>query len=74
MEIRIGILNAPRELSFETGESSADIAATVTAALEGSTGVLRLTDDKGSVYVVPTASIGYVQIGSEESRRVGFVS
>ncbi|WP_308465368.1 DUF3107 domain-containing protein [Rathayibacter soli] len=74
MDIRIGILNAPRELSFETEESSADVTATVTAALEGNTGVLRLTDDKGAVYVVPTASIGYVQIGSEESRRVGFVA
>ncbi|MEO8906804.1 MAG: DUF3107 domain-containing protein [Microbacteriaceae bacterium] len=74
MDIRIGILNAPRELSFETDDSSAEVAATVTAALESGAGVLRLTDDKGSVYVVPTAGIGYVQIGSEESRRVGFVA
>ncbi|TAM68456.1 MAG: DUF3107 domain-containing protein [Microbacteriaceae bacterium] len=74
MEIRIGILNAPRELSFETEQSSADVTATVAAAFEGNTGVLRLTDDKGSVYVVPISGIGYVQIGSEESRRVGFVA
>lgn len=74
MEIRIGILNAPRELSFETNQSAADIAATVASALDGDARFLRLTDDKGSLYVVPTSGIGYVQIGSEESRRVGFVA
>lgn len=74
MDIRIGILNAPRELNFETHASSADVTATVTAALEGKATFLRLTDDKDSVYVIPTASIGYVQIGSEASRRVGFVA
>jgi hypothetical protein len=35
---------------------------------------VRLSDDKGTQYVVPTAGIGYVQIGSEESRRIGFVA
>jgi hypothetical protein len=32
VEIRIGIINAPRELSFETNESPADVSATVTQA------------------------------------------
>jgi hypothetical protein len=74
VEIRIGILNAPRELSFESNESPADIAATVATAIDGDAAYLRLTDDKGSLYVVPVAGIGYVQIGNEESRRVGFVA
>jgi len=74
VEIRIGILNAPRELTFETNESAADVAATVTSALDGPSAFLRLTDDKGTQYLVPTAGIGYVQIGSEESRRIGFVA
>jgi hypothetical protein len=74
VDIRIGILNAPRELNFETDQPAADVTATVTEALEGNASFLRLSDDKGSVYVVPTASIGYVQVGSEASRRVGFVA
>jgi hypothetical protein len=74
VEIRIGIINAPRELSFETNESPADVSATVTQALEASSTFVRLSDDKGTQYVVPTAGIGYVQIGSEESRRIGFVA
>jgi hypothetical protein len=74
VEIRIGILNAPRELSFESDQSAAEISEAVSAALNGGASFLQLTDDKGSVYLVPTSGLGYVQIGNEESRRVGFVA
>lgn len=73
MDIRIGILNSPRELSFETAETAADITATITAAMEKGAPVVSLSDSKGKQYLVPTASIGYVEIGSDSSRRVGFV-
>jgi hypothetical protein len=73
VDIRIGILNSPRELSFETSESAADITATVTAAMEKGAPVITLTDSKGKQYLVPTAAIGYVEIGSDSARRVGFV-
>lgn len=73
MEIRIGIVNAPRELGFESAQSPDELAAQVEAAVTGGTGVLRLTDDKGRIYVVPTAGIAYVEVGAEESRRIGFV-
>ena len=69
MDIRIGILNSPRELAFETSESAADI----TAAMEKGAPVVSLTDSKGKQYLVPTAAIGYVEIGSDSARRVGFV-
>ena len=36
--------------------------------------VLRLRDEKGKIYIVPTATIAFVEVGSEESRRVGFVA
>lgn len=73
MEIRIGIVNAPRELSFESSQTAEEIAGQVEAALSSGTGYLRLTDNKGKLYVVPTAGIAYVEIGSDESRRIGFV-
>ncbi|NEN06841.1 DUF3107 domain-containing protein [Diaminobutyricibacter tongyongensis] len=73
MDIRIGILNAPRELSFESSQTADEIAQQVSAALTSGTGFLRLTDDKGKVYLIPTAGIAYVEIGTEESRRIGFV-
>ncbi|WP_431280409.1 DUF3107 domain-containing protein [Leifsonia poae] len=43
------------------------------ASLTSGTGFLRLTDDKGKVYLVPVAGIAYIEIGSDESRRIGFV-
>lgn len=73
MEIRIGILNAPRELSFESSQSADEVSTAVTTALDGGSSTLRLADNKGSVYIVPTANLAYVELGSEESRRIGFV-
>jgi hypothetical protein len=73
VEIRIGIVNAPRELNFETSQSAEELVGQVQTALTSGTGVLRLNDDKGRLYVVPTAGIAYVEIGTEESRRIGFV-
>jgi len=74
VDVRIGIQNSPRELSFETSQSAADVEQAVAAALAGQSTVLKLSDDKGTVYVVPAAALAYVEIGSEESRRVGFVA
>jgi hypothetical protein len=74
VEIRIGIVNGARELSFESNEQLASIEAAVAAALSGSQPYLKLEDDKGKSYLVPTASIGFVEIGNDQARRVGFVA
>jgi hypothetical protein len=73
VEIRIGIVNAPRELSFESSQSAEELSGQVQSALTSGSAVLTLHDDKGRLYVVPTAGIAYVEIGTEESRRIGFV-
>ena len=74
MEIRIGIRNSARELSFETAQASTEVEAAVAAALEAEAKVLKLTDDKGRIYIVPTEALAYVEIGAEETRRVGFIA
>ncbi|MGO4692186.1 DUF3107 domain-containing protein [Glaciibacter sp. 2TAF33] len=74
MDIRIGIFNTPREISFETNQPATEVEETVAAALAGQTGYLKLTDSKGSLFIVPTSALAYVEIGTEESRRVGFVA
>ncbi|HEY0258847.1 MAG TPA: DUF3107 domain-containing protein [Lacisediminihabitans sp.] len=74
MDIRIGITNSPREISFETSQSAAEVEKVVAAALDSAATFFTLSDNRGSVYLVPVASFGYLEIGSEESRRVGFVS
>jgi hypothetical protein len=74
MDVRIGVKDTARELSFESNQSASEIEAAVAAALIGSTSVLTLTDSKGRKFVVPSAGLAYVEIGAEESRRVGFIA
>ena len=74
MDIRIGIANSPREISFESNQSSAEVEKVVADALTAEAKFVKLADAKGNVYVVPTVSLAYLEIGSEESRRVGFVA
>ncbi len=74
MDIRIGIFNSPREISFESSQSAAAVEEIVAAALADQSGYLKLNDSKGSIYIVPTSGLAYVELGTEESRRVGFVA
>ena len=60
-----------RELVVESDLTADEAAAAVSAALSGGT-MLELDDTRGRRIVVPAASIGYVEIGSETSRPVGF--
>jgi len=74
VEIRIGIVNTGRELSFDTSASADEVRQQVTSALEQNASHLSFSDAKGSSYIVPTANLAYVELGTEESRRVGFVA
>jgi len=71
VEITIGVQNLPRELELESDQTPEEVADAVTAALAGAK-ALELLDTRGRRVIIPTASIGYVEIGSEEQRRVGF--
>lgn len=72
MDIRIGIREVAREVTIDVDQPAAEVRAAVQAALEGSTPVLELTDAQGRSVMVPTAQIGYVDLGSEDRGRVGF--
>ena len=74
VDIRIGIANSPREISFESSQTAADIEKLVQTALDTDAKIIKLSDDKGRVYIVPTGSFAYLEIGSDQSRRVGFVA
>lgn len=74
MEVRIGIKHSPRELSFETDTSAAEIRAQLEQAFETDAHVISLTDNKGREYVVSTKAITYLEIGAETGRKVGFIS
>ena len=74
MDVRIGIIQAPRELSIDLPDeiTQEEIHATIEAELAKTDGVLWLTDRRGSKVAVPTARIAYVEIGTSDTRRVGF--
>ncbi|MFT4124448.1 MAG: DUF3107 domain-containing protein [Microbacteriaceae bacterium] len=74
MDISIGIQNSARELSFESAQSSTEVEKAVAQALESGAAYLSFTDVRGKVVIVPTATFAYIELGSEQSRRVGFVA
>jgi hypothetical protein len=74
MEIRIGLRNTPREIAFESKQSAAEVETIVAQSLSSDAKTLKLVDDKGRVFIVPTDALAYVEIGAEEARRVGFIA
>ena len=73
MEIRIGIQNVAREITFETDMTKDDVMEKVRAAVNDNAN-LELTDNKGGTVLVPAGVLGYVEIGDASARRVGFVA
>lgn len=71
MEIKIGIQNVGREIVLESAQDADAVAKIVAEALSKGT-ELRLTDEKGRQVIIPGNVLGYVEIGAEEVRRVGF--
>ncbi|HWV78453.1 MAG TPA: DUF3107 domain-containing protein [Isoptericola sp.] len=71
MEITIGVQNLARELVVETDQTAEDVTAAVRGAIADG-GLLELTDSRGRTILVPTATIGYVEVGATEQPRVGF--
>ncbi|OII12187.1 DUF3107 domain-containing protein [Curtobacterium sp. MCBA15_008] len=74
MDIKIGITNSPREIAFETAQTADEIEKAVSEALASKSTHLSLQDEKGRRFIVPVASLAYVEVGAEESRRIGFVA
>ncbi|HMS37082.1 MAG TPA: DUF3107 domain-containing protein [Arachnia sp.] len=71
MEIKIGITNIAREVTFETDATPDEVAEKVREAVAESS-LLDLTDDKGRRILVPGERLGYVDLGSPSARAVGF--
>ncbi|BDH58637.1 DUF3107 domain-containing protein [Tsukamurella sp. PLM1] len=72
MEIKIGIAESNRELVVQSKDSADDIKKAVADALAGRSELLELADEKGKQYLVPVTRISYVELGTSESRAVGF--
>lgn len=73
MEIRIGVQDTARELSFDSEDSPESVSAAYEKALAAG-GLLSLKDDRGRTIIVPAAKIAYLEIGPASRGRVGFGS
>jgi len=74
VQVRIGVQSVPKELVVETAQSADEVQKALTVALAEEGGVLVLKDQRGGRVVVPADRIGYLEIGEEENRTVGFAT
>jgi prefoldin subunit 5 len=74
MEVRIGIRENGRDLGFESAQSAKELTEKISSAISSGAALVELIDDKGKTILVPTSAIAYVEIGVDQSRRVGFIA
>ncbi|GAA3063655.1 DUF3107 domain-containing protein [Actinokineospora globicatena] len=72
MEVKVGVADTARELVLTSTQTPDEVEALVADALRDTNGQLVLLDDKGRRFVVPAARVAYVEIGSADTRKVGF--
>ena len=75
MDVRIGVVQSPKEIEVELpeGTEADEITAKVEAAVGAESGILWLTDRKGRKVGIPSARIAYVEVNTtSDDRRVGF--
>lgn len=72
-EVRIAIVQIPGEITFESPLTAVQIREAVSAALSGGTPLI-LSDVRGKEIIISAEKIGFVEIGEQAERRVGFGS
>ncbi|HEY6318148.1 MAG TPA: DUF3107 domain-containing protein [Acidimicrobiia bacterium] len=73
MDVRIGVLHCPKELTLEVETDGASLEKLVTDALHTEGGVLWLTDEHGRRVGVPAERLAYVELDDDAAKkRVGF--
>ncbi|WP_068926962.1 DUF3107 domain-containing protein [Planobispora rosea] len=72
MEIKIGVRSVHRELVVESDLTAEQVEQELGKALSADRGIFAITDVKGRRILVPMASLGFIEIGEEEARPVGF--
>lgn len=73
MEIRIGVVHTPKEITLELEGSVDDVKKSIAKALSDDDGVLWLTDKQGRDIGIPAERVAYVEIEPDgAAKRVGF--
>jgi hypothetical protein len=71
VEVKIGVVYAPRELVVETEQSPEDVEKSLSKAIVNG-GIFSLVDEKGHRVAVPVDKIAYLEIAKPDDRKVGF--
>ncbi len=77
MDVRIGVTQAPREITLELADDidRAWLKTHVDEVLADGDRVLWLTDQRGREVAIPSKKIAYVELGTPDGdRRIGFGS
>jgi hypothetical protein len=75
MEVRIGVVHTPKELTLELEGGVEEAFKTIDKAIKGGDSMVWLTDSKGRRVGVALDKLAYIEVESEEgAKRVGFGS
>jgi hypothetical protein len=72
VEVKIGVLHTPREITLESTQTPEQVSELVAAALKSVDGQLSLVDERGRKVIVPANLVAYVEIAQADARRIGF--
>ena len=73
MDVRIGVVYSPKELSVEIEGKADEVVGTIEDAMKGGAPVVWLTDKKGRRVGIPADKIAYIEVAEEDTaKRVGF--
>ncbi len=73
MDIKVGIKHVNREIIVDSAET-ADAIEKAFLQAKADDGLLTLIDQRGRKVMIPATSIGYLDLGEENARPVGFFS
>jgi DNA-binding MurR/RpiR family transcriptional regulator len=73
MELRIGVVHTPKELSVEVEGTADEVVAMIDSAMKDGAPIIWLTDTKGRKIGLPADKIAYLEIDDNSgARHVGF--
>lgn len=72
MEVKVGIRQVAKEIVVDSRLNADDVKEALVKAFDQDNGVFVLADSHGRQVLIPVASVGYVELGTEHARPVGF--
>ena len=72
MQVRIGVQLVPKELVVETSLSADEVEQALATALSAENGIFSIKDQGGGRVAIPAGQVGYLEMGDDENRQVGF--